>query len=77
MEGKQMQKIKATSEDGSFCCVTWKQQNNSLFSISTNHYNSDGYYRADLSTSRENIPYEIILNGIEAAKRLFKKVEIY
>ena len=72
-----MQKIKATFDNDSFCCITWKQQNNGLYTVSSNFYGKDGYYLADLSNDRADIAYDVILNGIDSAKRLFKKVEIY
>ena len=72
-----MQKIKATFDNGSFVSITWKRQSNNLYSTSSNFYDADGYYRADLSYTQTDRPYDIILNGIEAAKRLFKKVETF
>lgn len=72
-----MQKIKVTFDNDSFCCITWKQQNNGLYSISSNFYGQDGYYKADLSNTQTDKPYETILNGIDSAKRMFKKVEIF
>ena len=72
-----MDTIITTFDNDSFCRITWKRQNNGLYTVSSNFYGKDGYYRADLSNERANIAYDVILNGIDSAKRLFKKVETY
>lgn len=72
-----MDKIKATFDNDSYCCITWKRQNNGKYTISSSFYSADGYYRADLSSEKADKEYSVILDGIDSAKRLFKKVEIF
>jgi len=72
-----MQKIIATFDNDSFVSITWKRQNDGLYSISSDFYGSDGYYKAHMSNHQTDKKYEVILDGIESAKRLFKKVEIF
>ena len=72
-----MDMIKVTYNDGSFRKLTWKKQNDGLFTAFSNHYDNGGYYDAGLSGDIKDLMFEEIEKCADACKHLFTNTVIY